>query len=864
MAETILNGTPYIPLRGQAFFPGTIVGFDIGRDKSLAAVDYAMNNGKYIIVSAQRDVTVNDPKMDDCYLTGVLIRIRQVVKKNDEFVRILVVVENRVRITNIFDGGSMMLCNYIYAEDYDNDPEDINLQANVRVLKQIWGKYLELNGQGDAGGRAIIDGIDDAALLCSLIANEIDVAFDVKQTLLDIDSVKLRVGHLIDIIGKENNILSIAKRINNRVVKNMNRGQKEYYLREQLQVIKEELGEDEDTDDEIRAWKEKLDALHLDEKVDAKIRKEIDKFAKMNPMSPDANVSRTYIETIIDLPWREASEVNNDINAAEKVLNEDHYGLEKVKERILEHLAVQHLTQENKGPIICLVGPPGVGKTSIARSIARATGREFVRMSLGGVRDEAEIRGHRRTYIGAIPGRVINSIIDCGKNNPLFLFDEVDKIGSDFRGDPASALLEVLDPEQNNTFTDHYLEVPFDLSNVMFITTANTTATIPAPLLDRMEVIELSSYTEEEKVRIAMDYLVPKKMKENGISREQMSISEGALRDIIEYYTREAGVRNLEREIGNACRKTAMHIVRDMGAAQAGGKSDKNGSAGGNAADGAAAGRNAGIAEGAADVIYDVNKGSAASSTTDGAAAGSNGIAAVNNADSYAGGDDVVGGSAADAVGSRPVVRKKYRITPKNLHQYIGKRIFIDDIGSLEPEIGVTTGLAWTTVGGVTLKIESVKMPGSGRLVLTGQMGDVMKESAQTALGYIKSIASKYRISKDIFKDYDIQIHIPEGATPKDGPSAGITMCSALFSLLTDRKADKTVAMTGEITLRGKVLRIGGLKEKSLAAYRQGIRKIIIPKENVPDLEDIPASVRKNIIFIPVEDFEEVIPVVIK
>ena len=770
--EYIANaGIPYIPLRGQTFFPGTIVGFDIGRDKSLAAVDAAMNSDKYLVVSAQRDISVNEPQQEDCYLTGCLIKVRQVVKRNDEFVRILVMVDRRVRILSIYESGDMLRADYEFADDYDNDTEDLEIQANIRVLRQMYSKYLEMNGQSDSS-KTIIDGIEDPSLLCSLIANEIDVTFDVKQTLLDIDSVRLRIGHLIDIIGRENNILSIAKRINNRVVKNMNRGQREYYLREQLQVIKEELGEDEDIDDEARAWKDKLTELKLEEKTDAKIRKEIDKFSKMNPMSPDANVSRTYIETILDLPWNKSSKVNNNIKRAEKILNEDHYGLEKVKERILENLAVQHLTRENKGPIICLVGPPGVGKTSIARSIARATGREFVRMSLGGVRDEAEIRGHRRTYIGAIPGRVINSITEAGTNNPLFLFDEVDKIGSDFRGDPASALLEVLDPEQNSTFTDHYLEVPFDLSKVMFITTANTTATIPRPLLDRMEVIELSSYTAEEKVRIAMDYLVPKKMKENGIRRSQMSISESAVRDIIEYYTREAGVRNLEREIGNACRKTARNIVSGK--------------------------------------------------------------------------------------------QKKNAVTPRNLSKYIGKRIFIDDIGSLEPEIGVTTGLAWTSVGGVTLKIETVKMPGTGRLVLTGQMGDVMKESAQTALGYLKSISASYKISKDVFKDFDIQIHIPEGATPKDGPSAGITMCSALFSLLTDRKADKTIAMTGEITLRGNVLRIGGLKEKALAAYRQGIRRIIIPKENVPDLEDIPASVRKNIEFFPVENFEEVIPLVIK
>ncbi len=769
--ESIKN-VPYIPLRGQTFFPGTIVGFDIGRDKSLAAVDLAMNGDKYIAVSAQRDPAVSDPVMDDCYLTGVIVRVRQVVKKNEDYVRILVVVEQRIRIDDIYVSGDLLMCDYTTVEDYDNDTDDISMQANVRVLRQLYMKYLELTGQGESAGRTLIDDIDDPSLLCSLIANELDVAFDIKQTLLEIDSVKLRVGHLVDIIGKENNILAIAKRINNRVVKNMNRGQREYYLREQLQVIKEELGEDEDTDDEARQWKEKLSELKLAEKTDTKVRKEIDKFSKMSPMSPDANVSRTYIETILDLPWHKANRINRNINKAEKILNEDHYGLEKVKERILECLAVQHLTKNNKGPIICLVGPPGVGKTSIAKSIARATNREFVRMSLGGVRDEAEIRGHRRTYIGAIPGRVINGIIESGTNNPLFLFDEVDKIGSDFRGDPASALLEVLDPEQNSTFTDHYLEIPFDLSDVMFITTANTTATIPAPLLDRMEVIELTSYTEEEKVRIATGYLVPKKMKENGLKKSQFSISSAAVRDIIEYYTREAGVRNLEREIGNACRKAARNIVSGK--------------------------------------------------------------------------------------------QKKNIVTPRNLKSYLGKRVFIDDIGSLEPEVGVTTGMAWTSVGGVTLTIETVKMPGSGKLILTGQMGDVMRESATTALGYIKSISGKYKIGRDVFKDYDIQIHIPEGATPKDGPSAGITMCSALFSLLTDRKADKTVAMTGEITLRGKVLRIGGLKEKSLAAYRQGIRRIIIPKENEPDLEEIPASVRKEIKFIPVSDFEEIIPIVIK
>ena len=552
----------------------------------------------------------------------------------------------------------------------------------------------------------------------------------------------------------------------------MNRGQREYYLREQLQVIKEELGETEDPLEEIQEMRSKLEALNLEKKTADKVRKEIDKLAKMNAMSPDANVSRTYIETILELPWNTSSKANINIRKAEKILNEDHYGLEKVKERILENLAVMHLTKAIKGPIICLVGPPGVGKTSIARSIARATGREFVRMSLGGVRDEAEIRGHRRTYVGAIPGRIINSIKDVGTNNPLFLLDEVDKIGSDFKGDPASALLEVLDPEQNKTFVDHYLEVPFDLSKVMFITTANETSTIPRPLLDRMEVIELSSYIEEEKVRIAQDYLVPKKMHEYAVRRNLLTISEAAIRDIINYYTRESGVRNLERKIGDICRKTAKKIVTEK--------------------------------------------------------------------------------------------RKSYSVTPRNLEKYLGPKIYLEDMGMLEAEVGVTTGMAWTAVGGVTLSIETVKMPGQGKLILTGQMGDVMKESAQTALGYLKSVSEKYGISPELFKDYDIQIHIPEGATPKDGPSAGITMCCALLSLLTGKKARRNVAMTGEITLRGKVTRIGGLKEKALAAYRQGITEILIPKDNAPDIDEIPAPVRRKLNFTLLEDAADAFEIIIE
>ena len=766
------NRIPFIALRGQTFLPGTMVGFDIGRDKSLAAVDAAMNGDKYLVVASQKDASVNDPGPDDCYRTGVLIRMKQVVKRHEEYVRVLVECKTRVRVTEIFDDGKMLSCEYIEAPDSDNDPEDINLQALLRVLKQTYLKYVELSNSGEAAARALIEGIEDASLLCNIICGEVDIDFELKQTLLEIDSVQVRIENLVEILTRENQILSLSKRINNRVVKNMNRGQREYYLREQLQVIKEELGETEDPLEEIQEMRSKLEALNLEKKTADKVRKEIDKLAKMNAMSPDANVSRTYIETILELPWNASSKANINIRKAEKILNEDHYGLEKVKERILENLAVMHLTKAIKGPIICLVGPPGVGKTSIARSIARATGREFVRMSLGGVRDEAEIRGHRRTYVGAIPGRIINSIKDVGTNNPLFLLDEVDKIGSDFKGDPASALLEVLDPEQNKTFVDHYLEVPFDLSKVMFITTANETSTIPRPLLDRMEVIELSSYIEEEKVRIAQDYLVPKKMHEYAVRRNLLTISEAAIRDIINYYTRESGVRNLERKIGDICRKTAKKIVTEK--------------------------------------------------------------------------------------------RKSYSVTPRNLEKYLGSKIYLEDMGMLEAEVGVTTGMAWTAVGGVTLSIETVKMPGQGKLILTGQMGDVMKESAQTALGYLKSVSEKYGISPELFKDYDIQIHIPEGATPKDGPSAGITMCCALLSLLTGKKARRNVAMTGEITLRGKVTRIGGLKEKALAAYRQGITEILIPKDNAPDIDEIPAPVRRKLNFTLLEDAADAFEIIIE
>ena len=767
-----LENAWFVPLRGQCFFPDTIVGFDVARDKSLKSVEYSMNSDKILIVATQKDASVNEPTQDDCYTTGVILTLKQVVKRHEDYVRVLAETGKRIDIVSINDKDGALSCDYVIRDDITLPLDDDLLIAHLRVLKKTFFNYVELNNSGETAARTLISGIEDPLKITNVIAGEIDVDYDIKQEILEVDLITDKIEKLINIITKENNILELTRKINNRTLQNMSRGQKEYFLREQLEVIKSELGEGDSDDEDVDKWIRKLDELKLPKKVDEKVRKEIKKFQKMNMMSPDANVSRTYIETILELPWNTSSETSLDIDKAEEILNQDHYGLTKVKERILENLSVLKLTKMIKGPIVCLVGPPGVGKTSIARSIARATNREFVRMSLGGVRDEAEIRGHRRTYVGAIPGRVINNIIEAGTNNPLFLLDEVDKLGNDFRGDPASALLEVLDPEQNKTFTDHYLEIPFDLSKVMFITTANTTQTIPRPLLDRMEVIELSSYIEEEKIQIAKRFLIPKVMKELGIGEDKVRFSDPAIKDLINYYTRESGVRNLERQISSLLRKIARKIVTED--------------------------------------------------------------------------------------------RKVYRINSSNLENYLGKHIYKEDDINKGAAIGVTTGMAWTSVGGVTLSIETVKMPGSGKLILTGQMGDIMKESAGTALGYIRSVADKYDIDDKVFKDYDIQIHIPEGATPKDGPSAGITMCTALMSTLSGRKAKRDIAMTGEITLTGRILPVGGIKEKVLAAYRQGIQTILIPKNNEADIDEIPASVRKKLDFHMLEYAEDAFKLVLE
>ena len=601
----------------------------------------------------------------------------------------------------------------------------------------------------------------DAEIFADTVAVQLELDIEEKQEILETFDIKQRLTLINTLIFKENQILRLERELSEKVQENVKQNQKEYYLREQLKAIQSELGDDEDAADEAQKWLDKLAELKLDDKIAEKVKKEINKFTKMMPNSAESSVIRNYVDTIVNLPWNNSSKTNSDLKKAEKILNEDHYGLGKVKERILEYLAVIHLSKSIKGPIICLVGPPGVGKTSIARSIARATGREFVRMSLGGVRDEAEIRGHRRTYIGAIPGRVISAIKDAGTNNPVFLFDEVDKIGADFKGDPASALLEVLDPEQNKEFTDHFLEIPFDLSKVMFITTANTIDTIPRPLLDRMEVIEVSGYTEEEKVKIAQRYLIPKQLKAHGLKKKNFVIGEKAIRDLINFYTRESGVRNLEREIGSLCRKIAKNIVSKKG--------------------------------------------------------------------------------------------DSYRITPASLEKYLGKHRYRYDVVNAESEVGVTTGMAWTQVGGDTLFIETALVPGTGAVQLTGQLGDVMQESAKTAITYIRSIADKYGIEEDFYKKYDLHVHVPEGAVPKDGPSAGVTIFTSVMSALTGRPVKKDIAMTGEITLRGKVLPVGGIKEKVLAAHRAGIRTILLPKDNKADIDDIPQAVKRQLKFVLLE-----------
>ena len=755
-----------VALRGVSIFPHTVVHFDIGREKSIRALERAMTTDKLMYVSTQKDESILIPAAADMYEIGTVVRVKQMLKIQGDAVRVLVEGICRARIDEVLSEDS-----YISGviqrieENITEDDLDVADRATIRLIHEAFVEYSAVNPQLTDEIVDKILTVTDPVAMADKIANEMFITCDRKQKVLSEMDFSKRLKTLLDLLIEENRIATLEQELSQKVKENIDHGQREYYLREKMKAIQTELGVEEDAGSEAAEWLAKLDELKLPEKVDEKIRKEINKFTKMIPSSAESGVIRNYVETILDLPWHKSSKGNINLKKAEKILEEDHYGMKKVKERVLEYLAVIHLTKGIKGPILCLVGPPGVGKTSIARSIARATGREFIRMSLGGVRDEAEIRGHRRTYIGAIPGRVINGIKDAGTNNPLFLFDEVDKIGADFKGDPASALLEVLDPEQNNTFTDHFLEIPFDLSKVMFITTANTADTIPRPLLDRMELIEVPGYTEEEKVKIAQQYLIPKEVKENGLKKENIRISERTLHDLVNYYTRESGVRNLEREIGSLCRKVARKMVTEKG--------------------------------------------------------------------------------------------KSYSVTPRNLEKYLGKHRFHYDLVEGENPVGVTTGLAWTSVGGDTLQIETALLPGTGKLSLTGQLGDVMQESARIGVSYIRSQAAKYKIDEEFYKKYDLHIHVPEGAVPKDGPSAGVTICTAVISNLTNTPVDRSIAMTGEVTLTGKVLPVGGIREKVLAAHRAGIRKVLLPQENGKDLDEIPTSVKKEMEFVLINSVDD-------
>lgn len=780
---------PVIPLRGLSIFPFMVLHFDIGREKSISALESAMMSNQLVFLSAQKDAETDLPTHEDFYHVGTIAKIKQMLKLPGDSIRVLVEGISRGVVEETVFEVPYFRCRIHKVKEDQFVELPVKVEALMRTVLDLFEEYLDLSPKLSGDILAAVASIDEPGRLADVITSHLEIKTEDKQQVLEAFAVEDRLDILSKLLIKEIEILNIERDIDVKVRTQINRTQKEYYLREQLRAIQEELGQGgQETEDEVENWLKQLAKLKLPAKIHEKVEKEINRMTKIQPSSPESGVIRTYVEWILSLPWNKASKDSMDLDFAEKILNEDHYGLEKVKDRILEYLAVLSLSNTLKGPILCLVGPPGVGKTSIAKSIARSLNRQFVRMSLGGVRDEAEIRGHRRTYIGAIPGRIMSAIKEAGTNNPVFLFDEVDKIGNDFRGDPASALLEVLDPEQNKDFTDHYLEIPFDLSKVMFITTANSTDTIPRPLLDRMEVIYVSGYTEEEKLNIANRYLIPKKIKEHGLKPENLTISESGLRSIINNYTRESGVRNLEREIANVCRKAARAVVKEREAAIKARESE---------------------------------------------------------------------GKKLTKKELEGIQVKPIKITTSNIENYLGKKRFRYDVVEGVNEIGVTTGLAWTIVGGDTLFIETTVVNGSGQLVLTGQLGDVMKESAKAGISYIRSRWKELGIAENFYKKYDIHIHIPEGATPKDGPSAGVTMALSVISALTSTPVRKEVAMTGEITLRGRVLPVGGIKEKVLAANRAGIKKVLLPALNMVDLEELPANVRRNLKFVPIETIDE-------
>lgn len=768
MANLIIT-KPLLALRGILIFPGMIANIDVGREKSMAAIDAAELTDKQIILVGQKQAEQEDVTAADLYEWGVLATIKQKLQLPNGAVRLLVEGLERVHVLHaaeVNDNERDFFVGEVEVVPAD-DAVDAEAEGLRRLLLDAFEQWVLLTKKVNPDTVQSLKSRTDLSKVPDIIVGYLPLSLTEKEELLEMAPLKLRLRKLYEILVREQEIADVAKNISEQVHQQVEQNQKEYYLREQIKAISKELGENEDVQAEIAEYKEQMSKLKMPQNVAEKINKELGRLAKMPPMTPEGAVIRTYIDSLLALPWGKFTKDNFDIDKAQDVLDKDHYGLKKVKERILEYLAVRALSKSTRGPILCLVGPPGVGKTSLASSIAKAIKRKFTRISLGGVRDEAEIRGHRRTYIGSMPGRIIHGMQTCGCMNPVFLLDEIDKMASDFRGDPASALLEVLDPEQNNSFSDHFIEFPFDLSHVFWIVTANAVDTIPPALLDRLEIIQLSSYTDEEKVKIAQLHLLPKELKLNGLEKYKVSVSEKAIRRVIHDYTREAGVRNLERKLAGICRKVAFKIVKGKG--------------------------------------------------------------------------------------------KGAQVTEKNLEKYLGPVIYLDDDISLKSSVGVANGLAWTSVGGELLKVEVLAFKGKGNLTLTGQLGDVMKESAQAGYTYIRSRAEALGIPANFGETMDIHIHLPEGAVPKDGPSAGVTMVTAMVSALTGKKVKGKLAMTGEISLSGKVWPVGGIKEKMLAAYRYGVKTVLLPKRNMQDLDELPENIRKEMQFIPVEHLDDVL-----
>ncbi len=759
---------PVLPLRDVVVYPYMVIPLFVGRETSIRALEGAMTENKKVLLIAQKNTAEEKPSVTDLYEIGTIANILQLLKLPDGTIKVLVEGGQRAKVEEILEGDFLVKVTPVKSEIHDEQ----EVEVLSRTVTSRFDQYIKLNKKVPPEILNSLTTIDEAGRLADTIAAHMAIKLDEKQKILEMIDVRQRLEKIMALMEAEIDLLQVEKRIRKRVKGQMERSQREYYLNEQIKAIQKELGDLDEVPNEIEELSQKIEAAGMSEEAKEKAISELNKLKMMPPMSSEATVVRNYIDAMVDVPWKKRTKISRSLPKAEQILEEDHFGLEKVKERILEYLAVQQRVKKLKGPVLCLVGPPGVGKTSLGQSIARATNRKFVRMSLGGVRDEAEIRGHRRTYIGSLPGKIIQNLSKVKVKNPLFLLDEVDKMSMDFRGDPSSALLEVLDPEQNHTFNDHYLEVDYDLSEVMFVATANT-LNIPPPLLDRMEVIRLSGYTEDEKVRIAMDYLVPKQTRNNGLKQNEIDIQESAIQSIIRFYTREAGVRGLEREIAKICRKVVKQILLKK-------------------------------------------------------------------------------------------LNQKVVVNEKNINDYLGVQRYRYGRAEESDRIGLVTGLAWTEVGGDLLTIEATVMPGKGKLTYTGQLGDVMQESIQAAMSVVRGRAASIGIDSEFYQNYDVHIHVPEGATPKDGPSAGISMCTAIVSVLTDIPVRADVAMTGEITLRGEVLPIGGLKEKLLAALRGGIRTVLIPSENERDLEEIPDNIKENLEIRPVKWIEEVLHIALQ